>query len=208
MKQQSRVLLICNGEPPSRLLVRRLVRHIGTIVAADGGANAARRLGLRPDIIVGDMDSITPATRRAFASAEFVRVNRQDNTDLEKALDLLAERRVKDVVLIGSAGRRVDFTLGNFSVLWRYALCMKITVLGEHWRAMMAGKLMRIVSPPGTTLSLIPFGRVRGITLTGLQYPLVNGSLNTGHAAVSNVVVSSPCLVRVREGRLPYRRAG
>lgn len=195
-------LLICNGEPPSRTLARKLARLTDIIVAADGGANSARALGIRPEVIVGDLDSITPATRRHFATSLFVQVSRQDNTDFEKALDFLKKGSVRDVIVIGASGRRIDFTLANLSLLWRYVSRFHLTVVGDGWRAFPARRVNRIVSPRGTTVSLIPLGRVSGITLSGLRYPLRDGTLNRGEVAVSNVVIRSPFSVKVGSGSL------
>jgi thiamine pyrophosphokinase len=201
-RRPGRALLICNGEPPSGALIRRLVRRSDLVVAADGGANAARALGVTPHVIIGDLDSITPATRAHFGAALLLRVPRQDNTDLEKALDYLMSLKAKEVVIAGATGRRIDFTLANLSVLWRYVHAFRVTVVGEGWRAIPARGVASVVARPGTTLSLLPFGRVTGITLRGLYYPLRNGTLRTGEVAVSNVVTRSPCSVRVGSGKL------
>jgi thiamine pyrophosphokinase len=196
------VLLICNGEPPRQATLRRIARSADLVVAADGGANAARRLGIRPEVIVGDLDSILPATRRYFADSEIVRVPRQDNTDLEKALDLLLERRATGVVIAGATGGRIDHTLGNLSVIWNYSNRLTITVVGEGWMAFPVESSARIDARPGTTVSIIPFGVCRGVTLRGLHYPLTNATLRVGNIGVSNVVRRSPFSVSLRSGRL------
>src|SRR5664279_775409 len=112
------VLVICNGEPPSRVLARRLAARADFIVAADGGANLAVRYGIRPDVIIGDLDSINTSTRRSLSSSTLLHVARQDNTDLEKALDYLSACKTTDVTVMAATGKRIDFTLGNFAVLW------------------------------------------------------------------------------------------
>ncbi len=195
-------LILCNGDPPSPRLMRRLARPAGTIVAADGGANAARACGVRPDVIIGDLDSITPATRRWFRSSRLIRVRRQDNTDLEKALDFLRRERVREVVIAGAAGRRLDFTLGNLSVAFLYAGGMKMVFAGDGWQAFPLARRNRMQAPPGTTVSLIPFSPCNGVTLRGLAYSLTGAALTGGAVAVSNVVARSPFTVNVRSGRL------
>lgn len=196
------VLLLCNGDPPPRLLARRLARGSDWVVAADGGANVARALGLVPDVIIGDLDSLKPATRRKFRGSLILRVSRQDNTDLEKALDFLAARRVRSVTILGATGRRVDFTLGNFSVLWKYSSRMDIRFGGDSWYAVAVGRKRTLRAPRGTTVSLLPFGPCEGVTLRGLRYPLTNASMRVGETGLSNVVVRSPFTVRVRRGAM------
>jgi thiamine pyrophosphokinase len=197
-----RILLLCNGEPPSKALARALSRQADQVYAADGGANTARVLGVRPDVIVGDLDSITSATRRYFSSARVVHVARQDNTDLEKALDEIAGQGRSDVMILGATGNRLDFTLANLAVLWKYIHALTITVRGDGWRALPVRGRAEIVAARGTTVSLIPFGICRGITLAGMKYPLRDGTMNVGEVGVSNVVAGSPCTVRVREGHM------
>jgi thiamine pyrophosphokinase len=195
-------LVICNGEPPSRRLAKRLARNADLIVAADGGANAARRLGITPHVIIGDLDSVSPSTRRFFSSTLVFRMKSQDNTDLEKALDYLAERKVNDATIIGATGRRVDFTLGNFSVVWNYTSSMHLTFVGDEWRAIPVTSSLQLSAAPGTMVSLVPFGHCSGITLKGLQYPLSNGTMRVGEIGVSNVVMESPFRVKVRRGKM------
>jgi thiamine pyrophosphokinase len=241
-KMEKTALIICNGEPPSRALARKLAAQVDLIVAADGGADVARRFGIRPHVIIGDLDSITAATKRfftpltehkglkplrvgsegdilsprplAFASlrrsrkgrgyshTQIIQVSRQDNTDLEKALNYLLAMKVKRVSIIGATGNRIDFTLGNFSVIWNYANKMEISLVGDGWRAMPVKSGRKIVAKPGSTISLIPFGVCSGITLTGLRYPLTNATMRVGEIGVSNVVEKSPFSVTVRRGNM------
>lgn len=218
-------LLLCNGEPPSRAFAQRFARHASLIVAADGGANVARQLGLRPDVIIGDLDSITPATKRFFSAGkrlkplrgllessiprpegrgfvELIRVPRQDNTDFEKALDFLRERKLKRVIILAATGKRIDHTLGNLSVLWNYTNAMEITLAGDGWVAFPVERMKRVRAQRGTTVSLIPFGTCSGITLRGLLYGLTNARMPVGKIGLSNVVVKSPFTVRVKNGKM------
>jgi thiamine pyrophosphokinase len=54
----------------------------------------------------------------------------------------------------------------------------------------------------GTTVSLIPFGVCKGVTLRGLQYPLHNASMEVGEIGVSNIVTASPFRVEVKKGKM------
>jgi thiamine pyrophosphokinase len=198
----NRALIICNGEPPTRRLVRKLASHADLIVAADGGANAARLYGIRPHIIIGDLDSVSATTKRVFASSSILRVRRQDNTDLEKALDYLVSKSIKNVCIVGATGRRIDFTFGNLSVIWNYTSRMRITFVGDGWKAMPVESGKEVRAKVGTTVSLIPFGSCSGITLKGLRYPLTNATMKVGEIGVSNIVKRSPFSITVRRGNM------
>lgn len=195
-------LLVCNGEAPSRDLMRRMMRRADRLVAADGGANAVRAAGLTPDLILGDLDSVTPATRRAFAKIPTIRIPSQDNTDLEKSLDHCAAEGDTAMIIAGATGRRLDMTLANLSVCWHYLPDMDICFVGEDWYAVPITGERSFRAAAGTTVSLIPFGPCSGVTLRGLRYPLVEGTFRTGDVAVSNVVRGRTFTVTVRHGRL------
>ncbi|MBX2991002.1 MAG: thiamine diphosphokinase [Bacteroidetes bacterium] len=206
MKQSSsrfrRALVICNGEPPGRKLVHELARRSNVIVAADGGANVARSLGIRPDVIIGDLDSVTRQTVRYFPAAQLLHVPRQDNTDLEKALDFLAEIKVRKAIIVAATGKRLDHTLGNLSIIWNYTSSLDISLVGDSWLAMPLEKKKRLSAKIGTTISLVPFGECAGITLRGLRYRLLNASMKVGEIGVSNVVVKSPFSVDIKRGKM------
>jgi thiamine pyrophosphokinase len=196
-----RALLLCNGEPPSASLARHCAARVDRVIAADGGANGARRLGIVPDTIVGDCDSLTPAARRAFPGAVVVKILRQDNTDMEKALDLLAGEGIRKTVILGMTGGRIDFTLANFISLWRYADRMDLLAAGEGWFALpVRRKRILLRAPRGTTASFIPLGPCRGVTLKGFAYPLRDAAMRSGETGVSNVIRRSPCSIRVERG--------
>lgn len=195
-------LLLCNGEPPPRRLLRRLAKEADFVVCADGGANAARVRGVKPDLIIGDLDSVSPGTRRFFRDVPLIRVSRQDNTDLEKALEYLRSKRINSVVIAGATGRRLDMTLANLSVVWNYTRRMEITCVGEGWTAIPVTGILTMRARRGTIVSLVPFGACSGITLTGLRYPLRNARMRVGQTGVSNVVTRSPFRVTVNRGRM------
>ncbi len=194
------VVLLCNGLPPPTRLLRRLVREHDLFLCADGGANAARTAGLPPDVIIGDLDSVEPTTLRAFASSLVLRVSRQDNTDMEKALDFCVAQRFRRVTLTGIAGGRMDMTLGNMVTLWKYVGHLELALAGDGWVGLPVRGHARIAAPRGATVSIIPFGELRGVTLRGLQYPLHHATLRRGEVAVSNTVTSSPFTVHIESG--------
>jgi thiamine pyrophosphokinase len=171
-------------------------------IAADGGANSARVLGMQPGMIIGDLDSVKKSTLRAFASSVVVRVRRQDNTDLEKSLDFCLDAGITRVDLLGAVGGRLDMTFGNLTSLWQYSSVMELAVHGDGWAAFPVNGRAEFTSRKGATISVLPFGTCRGITLTGLKYGLRNATLGRGEVAVSNVALGSTFSVRCAKGDL------
>ena len=194
--------LLCNGEPPSKKLCTHLLHDSRLFIAADGGANAARAMGLRPDVIIGDFDSISSATKTFFNTALILHVGRQDNTDMEKALDFCVDQHLSRVIVAGVTGGRIDMTLGNMSALWKYVGRLDLVVCGDGWVGFPVVGLARIAVRPGATVSLIPFGEIRGVSLKGLKYSLNGATLKPGDVAVSNTATGHGFSVDVARGKV------
>ena len=115
----------------------------GKVVAADGGTALARELGLRPDLIVGDLDSSPPSLVEQF-QAQGVEVRRYDHdtkleTDTELALLAALEWQPDTIVLLGALGGRLDHALANVLLLTRHAFApLDIRILDGKQEAYIA----------------------------------------------------------------------
>lgn len=200
-------IVVAGGDyaPPMRLGQWR--RRAGLVVAADGGAERALALGLTPDVIVGDMDSVDPATRqRLEALGATVRLHRpdKDETDTELAVMEALDRGADEVVILCALGGRVDHALAN-------VLLLALPELGDRGLIADAASEVRLVTTEvtfdgavGDLLSLLPLsGTVEGISTEGLLYPLAEATLELGRArGVSNVFTRPEARVSLRHGRL------
>ncbi|MFH5831444.1 thiamine diphosphokinase [Halalkalibaculum sp. DA384] len=201
-------LVLCNGLPPKPSLLESYLRESPLFIAADGGGNTARKLGFAPDLVVGDLDSFTPSPDDDF---EVIKDPDQNTNDLEKALDLAAERGISHVTVLGVTGQRIDQTLKNLSVLKRYDSRFESLVFEDHFgQVFLLPRSFSTELPPGTTVSLFPLsGRVEGIRTKGLKYPLQNDFLENGvRDGSSNRVVSSPVTIEYQTGDLLIFIAG
>ncbi len=206
-------VVVANGEFPSAERLRPMVQSADRVVAADGGANWLAAQGLRADLLVGDLDSATPAAVAALEAAG-CRVQRhpahKDETDLELALCAAAEWRPVRITIIGAGGGRVDHALANILLLALPQLA-GIDVRLYDGRSYLA-LLQALEAPaetvlsgrPGDLLSLIPLGGdAVGVTTTALEYPLRGETLRFGPArGISNVFLGTAARVQLERGRL------
>lgn len=205
MKHSSRrhALVICNGEMPSRNLIAPFLRSKPYVVCADGGANKARPFGIVPQMIIGDLDSITRKTRQYYASVPVIHDTNQNNTDLEKALDHVLKQGYTSATVIGATGERPDHTLANFSILLKYHRRLSLTYFDERCTVQAVRGSVRFRSVKGQPVSLVPMGRCSGITTTGLHYPLRNEALEPGvREGSSNEATGTAVTVQVKRGAL------
>jgi thiamine pyrophosphokinase len=179
-----------------------------TVVAADGGLDRARSLGLDVDVVIGDLDSVSPVALHA-AEAGGARVVRhpaaKDATDLELALDEAVALGAQRVLLVASGGGRLDHLLASLLLLGsdRYAGLRLDALVGDALVHVIRGE-RAIAGTPGELLTLVPVGGAAGGVVTqGLEYALAGETLDAGSTrGVSNVFTATEAVVRVASGAL------
>jgi thiamine pyrophosphokinase len=178
------------------------------VVAADAGLAGARALGLAVDLVVGDMDSVDPALLAA-AEAAGTEVERhpaaKDATDLDLALDAALARGADRLVVVTGTGDRFDHAL---AVALSLAAGRLAGAAVEAWigpaHVWVVRDRLAFGGQPGMLVSLIPaHGPARGVTTTGLQYPLRGEDLAAGTTrGVSNVLLGREATVALEGGTL------
>ena len=148
--------------------VQDLVVRGAILVAADGGADHARALGLRPVAVIGDMDSISPNTRDQFGGL-LHHIPEQDSTDFEKSLRVLD---VAGIIGFGFLGPRADHGLAAMQALARHQGAPVILQSAQDVVFHLpAHREMAFELPPETRVSLFPFSSV-ACAAEGLRWPL------------------------------------
>lgn len=204
----STVVVVAAGEGPVVAVPE------GTVIAADGGLARAESLGLEVAIAVGDFDSAdAEAVRRAEARG--TRVLRfpaaKDETDLEIALGHALDLRPDRIVVVASAGGRLDHLLGACLALGDSSLArvQVDALIGEAEVSVVRGS-RTIQGTVGGLLSLLPIhGPAEGVRTTGLRYPLDGETLRAGSSrGVSNVFAEEEATVSLERGVLLAVRPG
>ena len=180
------------------------------IIAADGGMYHCLSLGLTPDVVIGDLDSLTADDIKGLqiASVEIIRYPaKKDQTDLELALKLAIDRGADEIVVFGAMGGRWDMSIANILLLAEQNLSgATIRIIDGRHEIMLlrAGKEITFHGEKGDILSLIPLGRdALGITTIGLEYPLKNDVLRLGSSrGISNVFIRNSATVFLKQGLL------
>lgn len=148
--------------------VQDLVARGAILVAADGGADHARALGLRPVAVIGDMDSISPETRDQFGDL-LHHIPEQDSTDFEKSLRVLD---VAGIIGFGFLGPRADHGLAAMQALARHQGAPVILQSAQDVVFHLpAHREMAFELPRDTRVSLFPFASV-ACAAEGLRWPL------------------------------------
>ena len=207
------VVVVSGGEPPSSRAAQ-LVPAGARVIAADGGLEHARLLGLRVGVAVGDFDSASPESVAA-AEATGTRVQRhpreKDATDLELALDEALDMGAERIVVLAGSGGRLDHELATLLLLSaeRYTGVTIDALIGDARVHVVRGERL-LEGVPGELVSLLPVhGPAIGVRTEGLAYPLRGETLTAGSTrGVSNVFASERAHVSLESGVLLAIRPG
>ncbi len=183
----------------------------GLVLAADGGAASLVRLGRRPELVVGDLDSVDPALV-ARLEASGTRVERhpidKEASDTELAVEAACRAGATQIVLLGAmGGERLDHELANLLLLADPALAgldVRAVRDGTVVRALHAGRELLLLGMAGDLVTLLPVGGdALGVTTEGLRWSLDAETLRIGRSrGLSNEVTRPPASVRIGEGTL------
>jgi thiamine pyrophosphokinase len=173
-----------------------------TVIAADGGAELARRLGLAVDLVVGDLDSISAATLAGIAQVER-HAAEKDATDLELALQAALRLEPERILVLGSAGGRLDHLFGSLLLLAAeaYADVQVDAQFGAAAVHVVRGERI-LRGEPGEPISLFAVhGPASGVVTHGLVYPLRAETLEPGSSrGVSNVFAAPEARIGLERG--------
>ena len=176
------------------------------VIAADAGYLTAQKMGITPDVLLGDFDTL--GVENIPEGIECLRVPAEKNdTDTQLAVSTAIERGAKEITIIGGVSGRLDHTLSTLSILedlWERKNDRIYAILTD-------GKnRVRFLRNSGTILprsqyryfSLIAADElVKGVTLEGCKYPLKNGRISRRHQwAVSNEITGNCALVEISRG--------
>ena len=155
-----------------------------------------------PNLVIGDLDSISKNAKNKMGKEKLLKVSRQDNTDLEKGLDFARYFKVPSITIICAQGGRLDFTLSNFSSVFNYIDKAEIIFKTNTCDIYPLNKSTKFECKKGAKISLIPMGNTTGLTLKNLKYSLKNATFKIGQTAVSNIALKNTFEVTFKKGQL------
>ena len=167
---ENRTVILAAGDFPKKGgAAWKLLAGATRVVACDSAANAYRRHFRKwPEVIIGDLDSISPHFLLPPFSFLLIRDADQNTNDMEKAMAYCAKQGWRKPVIVGATGKREDHTLGN---VFR-ALAYGCEIVTDHGRFVpLCGKATFMV-PKGTAVSIFAPDPKTRMTSKGLEWPL------------------------------------
>jgi len=205
-----KIIIVSGGRLVDPVFFHKKMAEMGNclIICCDGGARHFQYLGIKPDVIIGDMDSIDPASLASYSNQKIKIIKhsaKKDFTDTELALDYALSLKPEAIFIWGALGGRIDHTLANVFLLCKgQEKGIRIYMVDEYSEAFVLDKETSIIDEAGKTVSLIALSpEVTGITLSGFLYPLKKETLIMGESrGISNVINDACASISVRQGKL------
>lgn len=203
-----KAVIFAGGKLSDYKAAQEYLKGADIIICADSGFHHAMGMGVVPDLLLGDMDSISGEDLKKAKSlgVEMQGFPREkDYTDTMLALEAARERGATSALLLAGIGDRPDHSLANaFLMLQAKKMGIELTLAGENWEMFLIYDQAEISGQRGELLSLIPLSaEAVGIETQGLYYPLRGESISLGvPRGISNVFTGEKAVVKLKGGIL------
>ncbi len=208
MISPKRTVIFVNGKLRSPKRLAAQLQADDCFIVADGGLRHLRRLGLKPHLLIGDLDSVTEADVQ-WASANGAEIRRypreKDETDLELALKAAVDTGTRTILLAAALGGRLDQTLGNLFLLARPELNgLDVRLEDGFEEVVLIHDHIELLGQAGDIVSLLPLnGPALGVTTRALKYPLIGETLYADSTrGISNVMEDHKAVISISGGLL------
>jgi thiamine pyrophosphokinase len=186
-------ILLGGNVKPTKRLKKQL--EGARVIAADSGMQHADSLGLKPELWVGDFDSASPHLQKKHQDVPRQTYDvEKDATDGEIAIAEALRRGATSLILVGGFGGQFDHTLAHAGFLLALAkrgMDIFMSSGNEEAHALVDEMAIDDLSF-GTRLSIAPFSDLRGLTVSGVKWPLTKRDVPLGSAlTLSNIVTGS-----------------
>jgi thiamine pyrophosphokinase len=196
-----KVVIVANGEKPKKDKITDIIRDADYIIAADGGIHICIAFKIKPDCLIGDLDSQNIANKLK-SEIQTIQLTEQYSTDLEKALVYAKSLSPKKIEILSCFGKRSDHTLTNLLLLHNQNDTI-ITMYDDYGS-------MQLFSPgkyffkkkKGKTISLFALEPVTDIYLKGFKYRLKENQVGPAFIGQSNEIISNNAEIYFKKGAL------
>jgi len=189
-KQIKNVVILANGQFPGEGRALQALREADLRVCCDGAAHHLMAAGWEPDLIIGDLDSLSPDIRERYAW-KVVRDTDQESNDLTKAVRYCVEKGYRELTVVGATGLREDHSLGNISLLVEYAPKARVQMITDYGEFFLVNSGEEVPSRPGEQISIFSLDNQLEVTGDGLLYPLERLRLSHWYTASLNQATGS-----------------
>ena len=199
--QNFKTIVLADGNFPKHKIPLEFLFNAERIICCDGAAQNLLNVGLKPNYIIGDLDSVSEDIKKNFSSILIYRVEQETN-DLTKAVQFCLENKHTEITILGATGKREDHTLGNLSLLADYSQNANVQMLTDYGVFNCIFKTSTLESYSGEQISIFSLQPGTAFTFHNLLYPVKNRSLTSWWQGTLNEAESNSFTISFDKGNV------
>ena len=199
--QNFKTVILADGNFPEHKIPLECLFNAEQIVCCDGATQSLLYAGLKPDFIIGDLDSISEEIKENFASILLHR-SEQETNDLTKAVQFCIEKNLNQITILGATGKREDHTLGNLSLLADYSEKAEVQMLTDYGVFNCIFKTSDFESHPGEQISIFSLSPETELTFYHLLYPVKKRKLDFWWQGTLNEATGDGFSIEFEKGKV------
>ncbi len=164
-------VILANGSFPKQFDLIEQIINAPILVCCDGALRHLDQIGRKPDIVIGDLDSLDKDLMQKYASV-LIHVPDQNSNDLTKAVNWCESQSIKRILILGATGLREDHTIGNIALLAKYSQKFEVEMLTDYGRFVAINQSCKLQTEIGTQISIFSLNPTNKISSVGLKFPL------------------------------------
>ena len=199
-KLKNPLIIIANGEFPTHSIPLQILDKATSILACDGAANTLIEKGCIPDIIIGDLDSLSDKNREEYKNRIILKDDQSQN-DLRKAINYAIDNNINAISILGASGKREDHMIGNIFSLLDYKH-INIKIYTDTGIFSCIHRSQKIESKKGQKISVFALDNSIEITSNNLKYNFSKSTLSSIYKGTLNESLSDSFQLSISHGSI------
>ena len=203
-KPVQRIIIVGNGEDWQKEKVILFCQTADFIIAADNGLSLLHQFNITPDLIIGDMDSVSSVLLQHYPDIPVEKFPaKKDLSDAELAIKKAITLNPGEIILLAVTGNYFDHSYAAVINLFRnYQPGIEIKIITSNSLIFPIKKKTTLLHLKGRRFSLFPISDIKNFSMQGAQYQFSKKNLKVTDYSLSNVIVQEKLEINLEKGML------
>ena len=188
--KKEKIILVLNGKLFKKSELTLFLKKYNKIICVDGAANKVINANVKPDYIIGDLDSISRANLIKYKN-KIIKFKNQNFNDLQKALIWLKKKGTSDMDIIGFDGKRADHMINNFNIIIDRINDFNIKIITDKGIFYTVDKNITFNNVLNKSISIFNKNQNNKISSKGLKYELKDRILTNIYDGTLNLAIKN-----------------
>ncbi len=202
-KPLHRIVIVGGGEDWQKEKIISFCQKGDFIIAADNGLLILHQIHITPDLIIGDLDSVSADLLKKYPAVPIEKFpDKKDFSDLELSIKKAITMNPKEIILLAVTGNYFDHSYASIINLFRNRYNGAIKIITSNATIFPIRGKTTLLHVKGRRFSLFPLSKIKNFTMEGAQYQFSKKNLQVTDYSLSNVIVGERLKINVEKGLL------